>query len=184
MTRLHLVRHGRSTWNDERRVQGQDDRPQLTTRGRDQAAAAAALLEDRVQGPTRVLSSDLRRALQTAAPVAEALDTEVEPEPRLREQALGDLEGRLAADLRAEPVPEDSHIAEVRWGGGESVRDVHIRCVDLLADLRRFDVPDVVLVGHADALTVLLAAIDGRDHRSVAWGRRMLNGEVRSLDLS
>ena len=34
--RLVLLRHGESTWNLERLVQGQDDRAVLTARGRDQ----------------------------------------------------------------------------------------------------------------------------------------------------
>ena len=41
---LYFVRHGQSTWNLERRVQGQQDEPELTELGRQEAADAAARL--------------------------------------------------------------------------------------------------------------------------------------------
>ena len=39
---LHLVRHGQSTWNELRLVQGQQNAPELTELGRGQATEAAA----------------------------------------------------------------------------------------------------------------------------------------------
>ncbi|RNM13946.1 hypothetical protein EFL26_13420 [Nocardioides pocheonensis] len=67
---LLLVRHGESTWNRSRRVQGQTAHPRLTRRGRAQARALAATL-----GPlevTRILTSDCgarpRRRPSSASP--------------------------------------------------------------------------------------------------------------------
>ncbi|NHA67314.1 histidine phosphatase family protein [Phycicoccus flavus] len=184
--RLHLVRHGESTWNVERRLQGATAHPPLTARGRQQAAAAADVLRHRVTGPVRVLSSDLVRARETADVVAAALGVPVVSEPGLREQALGDLEGRLTADLREQPVPDGLDVTEVRWGGGESIADVHVRLRALLARLLgpdgADDVPDLVLVTHGDTLRVALAVLDGRDHRDVDW-RVVGNGEVVTRDV-
>lgn len=66
MPRLYLVRHGEpsGTWIDS-------NDPGLTDLGREQARAAADRL--RLVQPKQIVSSPLRRALETAAPLAEAL---------------------------------------------------------------------------------------------------------------
>ena len=66
MTRLVLVRHGQSTWNLERRVQGQTMAVPLTDLGREQARHAADEVARLVAAGTVVLSSDQLRAWQTA----------------------------------------------------------------------------------------------------------------------
>ncbi|MBM6404186.1 histidine phosphatase family protein [Phycicoccus sp. CSK15P-2] len=175
--RIHLVRHGESTWNVERRLQGATAHPPLTERGRAQAEDAARTVAGLVTGPVRLLSSDLVRARQTADAVAAALGVPVEEHPGLREQALGTLEGRLTSELREEPVRDGVDVTEIRWGGGESIADVHVRTTALLAEVAGWDAPDVVLVTHGDTLRVALAVLDGRGHRDVDWSV-VDNGEV------
>jgi len=64
MTRRIIVwRHGRTEWNLAGRVQGQTDVP-LDEVGREQAREAAARLAS--LQPTRIITSDLSRALETA----------------------------------------------------------------------------------------------------------------------
>jgi broad specificity phosphatase PhoE len=69
MARLYLIRHGEpaGTWIDSHD-------PGLTERGREQAKAAADRL--RLLTPKRIVSSPLRRALETARPLAEAISVE------------------------------------------------------------------------------------------------------------
>lgn len=92
-----LIRHGESEWNVARRTQGQTRHPRLTAQGREQASRAADLtarvLAERGAGGIRVVSSDLVRARQTADVVAERLGAPVREDQRLREMALGSLEG-------------------------------------------------------------------------------------------
>ena len=45
---VHLVRHGQSTWNVEGRLQGQTVHPELTERGRREAAEAAEKPRERI----------------------------------------------------------------------------------------------------------------------------------------
>lgn len=166
---LHLIRHGQSTWNAEGRLQGQTMDVPLTGLGRRQAADAAGHL-----GPHRlaaVWSSDQLRARRTAEIIAKPHGLGVTLTPLLREQALGELEGTLIRDLREEPVPEDVHISEVCWGGGESVQQVHSRMLRLCDALdQQFDETDeVALVSHGDALRILMAVLEGRGHRDVDW---------------
>src|SRR5439155_5717036 len=72
-SRLILVRHGESTWNAARRMQGQMD-PPLSERG----AAQARELAERMAGHRLVgfYASDLARTWQTAAPIAAAIGLE------------------------------------------------------------------------------------------------------------
>ena len=87
---LWLVRHGESTWNTLGLAQGHCDQAELTRLGQRQAWAVAAQLRDR---PVRALyASDLRRALETAAPFAEVIGLSVNRDARLRERVLGVLE--------------------------------------------------------------------------------------------
>ena len=142
----------------------------LTAIGREQARAVADSL--RKIRLASILTSDQLRARQTAAAIA-AHHPDLSPESRteLREQSLGVLEGRLARDLAPEPVPEGQHIADIRWGGGESLGDVAKRLHLLLEESpERFAEGDeVVIVSHGDTLRVLLALLDGRTHREVSW---------------
>ncbi len=135
-------------------------------------------------GSVRVVASDAKRAHQTAAMVAERLGETVEATELLREQYLGDLEGRPVSQLAPEPVPAGFDISEVAWGGGESIAQLHIRMRQLLDELAgRPDLPEtVVLVGHGHTMAVLLAVLAGRGHREVDWVADALPlGGVRAM---
>jgi len=179
--RLLLVRHGESAWNREGRVQGQAPGVPLTDTGLAQARRAAALL--RGCGATRLVSSDLQRAVETAAVVAEAVGLPVETDADLREQGVGVLEGRYAHELGEEPTPEGAHVHEIRWGGGESIVDVHARVTRFCERLRASAPGEtVILVSHGATLQVLRAVVAGLGPLDVSWDP-LGNGEVLELTL-
>jgi probable phosphoglycerate mutase len=181
-TLVHLVRHGESTWNAERRLQGQTGHPPLTALGLQQAREAAVRLRELVAGdPVAVWSSDLVRARQTADEVGTALGTAVRTDPALREQALGTLEGRLPSELAAEPPPPGMELGEVRWGGGESVRDVHARVGAFFDRVLRTAPRHLVVVSHGDAIRVARAWLHGLSHREVDWTDALANGGVLTV---
>lgn len=94
-THLLLIRHGQSEWNLSGRRQGQAD-PPLSALGLRQAAAAARSI-GYVDG---VVSSDLRRAAETAAIIAGKLDAgPVEADERLRERDAGEWTGLTRAEI-------------------------------------------------------------------------------------
>ena len=74
LRRLVLLRHGQTAFNVEGRMQGHLD-SQLTALGRAQAAAVAPVIA--ALGPDRLISSDLRRAIDTAEVVAAAAGLDV-----------------------------------------------------------------------------------------------------------
>lgn len=98
-TRLVLVRHGQTDWNSEGRFQGQADVP-LNDLGRAQADAVAPFIA--ALRPARVISSDLRRASDTARAIAAAAGLGVVLDPRLQEIHIGDWAGRYGADVARE----------------------------------------------------------------------------------
>jgi probable phosphoglycerate mutase len=85
-TELLLIRHGRSA--DVVPGSPESEDPPLHDRGVEQAAALAARLE--AKHLDAIYSSDLRRAIETAAPLAASRDLEVRRRPDLREVFLGD----------------------------------------------------------------------------------------------
>src|SRR3546814_1853813 len=93
--RLVLLRHGQTAWNLAGRLQGHHD-VELDETGTCQGAAGAprlAMLE-----PGALWSSDLSRAMQTAAYLAKECELEPRADPRFREADLGEAAGILKAD--------------------------------------------------------------------------------------
>lgn len=94
MTLFYLVRHGQV----DRRIDPAD--PPLSEQGRQEAEQVAAYLRDRPI--VQIYASPLRRAQETAAPLAAALHLPVILEPRLRERAnFGDLPGQTREEFVA-----------------------------------------------------------------------------------
>ena len=131
---LHLVRHGESLWNVEGRYQGHADSG-LTEAGRRQAAAFASAFAAEVPAPDAVVSSDLPRVLDTAAPYAEQIGAELLVDPALREMSVGDWAG-LRLEEAAAAYPEIVAAVEagedLRRGGGETFAETRERVVAAL----------------------------------------------------
>jgi len=174
---LWLVRHGESTWNIAGVCQGHNDDAELTERGLRQAAEAAA--DFRGREIRAIYSSDLRRARQTAAAFAAALDLPVRTDARLRERSFGVLEGTplATADPALTGVADGLVIdPDARPAGGESVRDFYLRAAAfadaLAAELREArDAPpgDVLAIAHGGTLRVLDAYLHGIPVDQMTW---------------
>ncbi|TPG37217.1 glucosyl-3-phosphoglycerate phosphatase [Mycolicibacterium hodleri] len=169
--RLVLLRHGQTEYNAGNRMQGQLD-TDLSELGREQAAAAAEVLAKRQ--PLVIVSSDLRRALDTATALAERSGVTVSVDTRLRETHLGDWQGLTHLEVDAEaPGARLAWRDDARWAphGGESRVDVAERSAPLVAELlaqlddwgsdEAGDASDrpVVLVAHGGLIAALTAAL-------------------------
>jgi 2,3-bisphosphoglycerate-dependent phosphoglycerate mutase len=183
---LVLVRHGEPGWaRDGRSV----DDPDLTERGWLQAKRTAEIVA--ALGADQIFVSPLRRARQTAEPLAEMLRTTPIELDWLAEITAPTFEGspiehveKVFADCKARPMEE-------QWDGipgGESFRDFHRRVVDgwdqLLTDLgavarqrepRLWDFePDgrrIVVVAHAGTNSVTLSHLLGFEPVPWEWER-------------
>src|SRR5579859_6430344 len=94
--RILLARHGETVFNVEGRWQGQGNSP-LTARGAAQARELARALAD--EPVAAVYSSDLDRAVQTAAEVAALHSLRVETDPLLREIDVGGWQGKGRVEI-------------------------------------------------------------------------------------
>lgn len=173
MTReLILLRHGQTTYNAGRRMQGQLD-THLSDHGREQARVIGKKLANR--GITRIISSDLSRAHDTAELVAAEIAATEGREPfpittdaRLRETHLGEWQGRQVHEVDAETPHARAHWRhDPTWAppGGESRVQVAQRArqvVDeLMADYPEWNHSTVLLVAHGGMIASLTAQLLG-----------------------
>lgn len=160
-TRLLLLRHGQTEMSAQRRYSGRGD-PELTDLGLSQAAAVAAGIKT-VEGSSGVaaaLCSPLRRARQTAEPVAAALGVRVEPHAGLLETDFGDWDGLTFAEARERNPDLHGHWLgddTVPAPGGESFADVGIRVAALRDELvAAYAGRTLLLVSHVTPIKMLL----------------------------
>ena len=121
MARFYFLRHGETEWNTEGRVCGHTDVP-LSEAGRQQARWLALRMKSI---PVEALySSPLRRALDTARMVGEAIGHEPIVDDRLRELSYGEWEGKTFDEVeRADPPAYLAWVADpgsLAPPGGES----------------------------------------------------------------
>lgn len=160
-----LVRHAATAWNEGGRWQGVTDVP-LGELGEQQARDLGPVLRALLgeHAPSRVYSSDLTRAVQTAelALPGEPLHLDV----RLREFNFGEYEGLSVPQMQAHP-------AFARWQadpwprrvpGGDSLSDVAGHMQDWLSEVAEVFAGTgghVVTFSHSVAIRTLLVSLFG-----------------------
>jgi alpha-ribazole phosphatase len=157
MTRLVLIRHAEPDESMRGRSYGRLD-VGLSPAGRAQAAAIAETLRD-----TRldaIFASPLRRAIDTAAPLAEARGLRVVAHDGLRELDFGALEG-LTFDEIARERPElyESWMTdptEMRFPAGESFADLRERALAAAAEIRS-EHEQAAIVTHGGVTRAIIA---------------------------
>jgi alpha-ribazole phosphatase len=180
--RLLLVRHGVAE-GQEGRVIGHSD-PALSSQGR---AEIEALLSTVAERPARLLTSDLRRARESAAILATRWGMEVLTDARLRELDFGEWEGRTWQDLER----EDGDRLETwmrDWigtpaPGGESFADLVERVSLWLADSQGDEAAGTtIVVAHAGSIRAILCRLLGTPLED-AFGFDVGHGKVTGLAL-
>ena len=170
---LVLVRHGESTWNRDRLVQGQNDEAVLTARGREQVREAAQSLVGR--GLDLLVASDLTRTVQSAEIVAEVLGLPVELDPGLRERHYGVLEcGPVGRATPEQTGVLDGRVVDIDAApvGGESLADVYARAALVVKRLvRERPGTSPVLLTHGGMIRALRPYCAGRSMYDEVWDR-------------
>jgi broad specificity phosphatase PhoE len=162
---LVLWRHGQTTYNVERRFQGQRDVP-LDDVGLRQAAEAARYLA--TLRPSAIFSSDLSRASVTAAALAWQTGLSVQLDKDLRERSGGSWEGLTETEIR-ERFPAE----RATWtpADGESALAVTERAAAALERIAD-SIPGgstAVVVSHGAALGMAVARL-----LEIPWQPRVL----------
>ena len=182
--RVLLVRHGRTVLNAENRLRGRLD-PELDAVGLAEADALAQELAARE--PARVVSSPLRRAVQTAEAIARRAGVRVQVDRGLIDRDYGSWAGHTKDELVD------------RWGSVDAApgveRPEHVlyrACVVLVQQLDFLGPHPVVLVSHDAVNRALLAHLDPAlgpasriDQRTACWNElvhRMGDWRVELVD--
>ncbi|SDX51028.1 probable phosphoglycerate mutase [Albimonas donghaensis] len=156
---IGLLRHFPTLWNEEGRLQGRTDIP-LAPASR--AALATLALPPRWRG-LPVICSPLGRAVETAE--ALAAGAPIRLDDRLVEMHMGDWEGRIGADLLADPDCAYRPVEDWGWDfqppGGETPAQVADRAGAVLAELSG----PALIVCHRGVMRALLARATGWNYR-------------------
>jgi len=178
--RLILVRHGESTWNKLKKVQGTRN-PRLSEKGRKQSQ----LLANRFNGMVfdAVYSSHLRRAYDTAKILTKSNICIVED---LQEIKLGVWEGKTINQVSKEykEIYEKWYQKplEVKIPGGETILDFKDRVVRTFDKIRaQHPNQNVLVVTHGGVITIYLAHLLEMNLNRV-WSISLKNNSVTILE--
>jgi len=171
MTRVAFVRHGRAIVADNLCI-GHTDVP-LSPEGAEsiKALAASANLRD-----ARIVSSDLRRATESASIIARHPERSEGSAPRssavlhdrrLREMSFGDWDGRSWAEIERNASERFHHWME-RWVDvapprGESAVDVGRRATEWINETLTASNQILIVVSHAGWIRAALCQLLGRN---------------------
>jgi probable phosphoglycerate mutase len=157
-----LIRHGQTAANAAGLLLGRED-PPLTDLGRRQAAALA----DAASGVTRVVTSPLRRARETAAAFGPPVPVEVDE--RWTELDYGELEGRPHGEVPSETWRRWRDDRAFAPPGGESLAALGLRVREACDELGgKAGDGDVAVVSHVSPIKAAIAWTLGVDD-SVSW---------------
>ncbi len=159
--RLYLARHGRTDLNARGLLRGRLD-PDLDAAGRDEALRLADALV--ASGVAAVVSSPLRRAIQTAEAIASSLGLSIRSDARLADRDYGRWAGCTVEQVEAE------------WGsvddapGVEPLADVRARALEALGEIQAGARSPSVAVSHDAVNRTVLGVLDPtlRDANRVA----------------
>ncbi|KAF7078049.1 hypothetical protein CFC21_082528 [Triticum aestivum] len=159
-TEVVVVRHGETSWNASRIIQGHLD-AELNEIGRQQAVAVAHRLSKEAK-PAAIYSSDLKRAAETARTIAKICNLpNVVFDPALRERHIGDVQGLTLQDaVKEKPEAYKAFMSHKRNqqipGGGESLDQLSERCVSCLYKIvEKHRGERVILVSHGGTIREL-----------------------------
>lgn len=161
---LYLVRHGRALAGSEQRDPG------LDAVGESQARHVAEALRGR--GASRLVCSPLRRARETAAPVAEALGLSLE----IREEVAEVFDPQMSTDARGAML---GPFLSGSWSEqSAALRAWRERVLRALTD---FGQDKVIVVSHFVAISVAIGASTDDDRVSPC---ALANASITTLEVS
>lgn len=161
ITRIILMRHGRTEWNVDNRWQGQAPIP-LDIIGRTQAHLAGQHLASAALD--RIFTSDLIRAVQTAQLVGDYVQVPITPDARLREIHVGTWQGLTSEEVqlwdaeryavvKADPI-------NTRRPQGESWADVAERVRTALEEyVAQYTGQGLLVVTHGGVIRIILKTL-------------------------
>jgi len=177
-----MIRHGRTDWNDQRRIMGREPVP-LNGAGRGMVEAVAAHLAG--EGIAAVYTGTLARVRESAEMLASAWEAELVEEPRLDESGYEKWVGMTYYELTGDRDFElySKRPTESRFSEGEDMAGIQKRAleaIDRIAAERRG--VKAALVSHADVIKPVITHYLGM-HLDKMHRLAVANASVTVLDL-
>lgn len=176
-TDLLIIRHGETDWNTLQRLQGWSD-ISLNEVGTNQALHLNKYLQTQYLQqiynsnglkPTRIYASDLKRAIQTAKPLANELSIQISIEPNLRERNYGKLEGRNWREA-LEQQNTSGHVAPKDFASELEVESLAMFSQRIQQGLngivQRYPGELVIIISHGGALDMMWRYFKGLTHNT------------------
>lgn len=175
---LYIVRHGQTEENLQRILQGHIPGT-LTEKGKEEVREAAELLSKEGVKFTRIVSSDLKRAMDSANIISERLHLPVTPMEILRERDWGKFTGMSIAEAA------DKYRIDGKWifpeGTTETEEGIYERASKALVELqRRYADETIIVVTHGQFARNLIASHFNSNYHDVA---SFVNAEIRMLNI-
>ena len=163
-TTLYLARHGETQWNKVQRFQGQLD-SELTELGKKQSTQTAENVSH--NNVDLIISSNLGRAIESAAICKQHLNINTEIVKGLTERHLGEWQGMKIEDLIEDPnyIEVLHKYTELMPRGGESAICCGERILKTIETLAKNHINKTLLViFHGEALRCFYAALQTKNN--------------------
>ena len=186
-TRIILVRHGETDWNQQGRFQGQIDIP-LNQNGKTQAKAASEFLKNILI--QKAFSSTLSRPIETAQIILkEHPGIEIAIKDNLKEIGHGKWEGKLESEIKNKwpDLLKTWKISpeKVQMPEGETITEVSNRSlsgwIEICQDLKNGET--ALVVAHDAVNKTILCHLLGLTPSAI-WMIKQGNGGITIIDLS
>lgn len=161
MLRIILIRHGKTSWNGNWRIQGHSN-IELSPEGIAEAELLAANFP--LQKVEAIYSSDLQRAKSTAEILAKRFNLPVHTTPELRETNFGDWEGKTLAEMeKIDPVNCENFFRnpeELKINNAESFSHVQERAMNAIKKIiAAHQTGNIIVVAHGAINRTVLCSI-------------------------
>ena len=156
---IYFLRHGQ---DDEKYVGGWRDLS-LTSEGIEQIKDSALWIRDNLN-IKRIVSSDIKRALESSEIVSSIIDVPISLDTNLREQDKGLLNGILRSEAKKKYswYKNNEVTVDTIFPNGESLRDLYKRINDYLDEIMNFD-DDTLVVTHRGVINMIYYILNNKD---------------------
>ncbi|MFI3242332.1 MAG: histidine phosphatase family protein [Alphaproteobacteria bacterium] len=175
MKNFYIFRHGQSSYNLAGRTQGQTNDSVLTELGKEQASEVGKRLKS--LNIDIILSSPLKRALQTTEFANKTLNTKVVVDDRFTEVNVGEIEGLHYTEIQEKYGEKylqwrslDKQFENIHFKGGETKKQVRERIFNGLNEwAKNSEHSNIAVSSHGIALSQILIAL-GKEAEDVKNG--------------
>lgn len=160
MKQLYIIRHGETEFNKSHLMQGRGINASLNDKGMQQALAISIYLKDKPV--SKIVTSSLNRAKESAEPLCKTLDLRPEEFSALDEMDFGDLEGKSFEEVKSDLVhlheSWSSGNLEVAPEKGENPTEVFKRANSKIVEILEFSNDEqIVFMLHGRLIRILLS---------------------------